>query len=255
MRKKSASAKQQPEFAKPTSLNDLLAPGDVRVNELLETAGIPSGNDTNCDLWLALYFARRAAIGEQEHQDQPTEKDLSQLERSVANTIGYVRRLKKYAYTKYIGWQVHPLKDDFTGDIFYALCAMKIEGELVHFPEGSPPQVQSGAVQPPRIPDPTFIYVNIEKLLCNWQGDIKKLVTRRRARPKRQDIYYVVFYAAEFFYKYSLREPSNDVNNPFNAFAEQFYEIVIGTRPTRSLDRQIRNVLKRLKSRSACSGL
>jgi hypothetical protein len=231
MRKKSSSGYQL-ESDRENYLGDLRGTDLEDLPPLLETAGIPTNISTVHDLYLAKCYARHAHTSAQEHQNQPMKKLLDQLDTRVARMLGYLRRVKKHV-TKNIGFQIHPLESDpFKGNIFKAI-------PMLHL--GKHKEI-------PTIPEGAIIFVDIEKLLCDWQSDIRKLLrtTRGRGKPKRQDKYDIVFYAAEFFCKHSILKLSNDANNPFHAFAEQFYETVTGTRPTRSLDWQIRKALKAL---------
>jgi hypothetical protein len=198
-------------------------PSVRQIDDLLDVAGMTKNATTRSDLVIALSYARSAYVSEQQAQKQPTPALLRQLQTSILRTRALLARLKKYSYTENIGWEVHPLE---TGIV-----------------KAIPFQSLGNIRQPAMIPDTTVIGIDMQKLLLAWHDNVKSLPARMRGQPARRAEEAVVSYAAAFFCRHSARKPSNDVKNPFRAFAQGFCETVTGTEP-RNLDWQIRQELK-----------
>jgi hypothetical protein len=198
-------------------------PDARRIDNLLEVAGVTKNAATQCDLVIALACGRSAYASEQQAHKQPTPELVHQLQTSILKTRALLERLKKYPYAGNIGWEVHPLE---TG-IVKALAFQSLRN----------------LGQAPLIPETTVIGIDMQKLLLAWHDNIKRLPRRKRGQPDRRAEGAIVFYAAEFFCRHSARKPSNDVKNPFRAFARRFCGAVTGTEPG-NLDWQIRQELK-----------
>jgi hypothetical protein len=220
MPKKSDSV-SQPECRRENHLD--------RIDHLLEIAGITRNAQTQDDLEIAILTTQSAYVSEQLVQDQPSTKGLLRpLELSVARTLMCLRRVKKHGATKHIDFPTYPLESG----IVKALPLLQL-GRHKEFPT---------------IPEGTIIGIDIENLLCDWKDRIRQVNRRGRARPRRRDKDEIVLCAAQFFCRHSVRKPTNDVNNPFPAFVEQFYETVTGAASPRSLNSQITKVLGALKT-------
>jgi len=201
-------------------------PSASQIDDLLDVAGVGKNATTQCDLAIALSYARSAYMSEQPTQKRPTPELLHQLQKSILKTRALLARLKKYSHTENISWEVHPLD---TGIV----KAMPFQSF----------QSLANLGQAPIIPDATVIGIDMQKLLLAWHDNVRRLPRRKRGQPVRQAEGEIVFYAAEFFCRHSARKPSNDAKNPFPAFAEIFYETVTGTESP-NLDWQIRLELK-----------
>jgi hypothetical protein len=194
-------------------------PDARQIDDLLEEAGVTKNAITQSDLTIALWCARSAYACEEQAQKQPTSEPLRQLQTNIRRTRASLAKLKKYSE---ITWELH-----------------RLETEIV---KAIPFQSLGNLGQAPMIPDTTVIGIDMGKLLLAWHDKVKRLPRRKRGQPRRAEGA-IVFYAAEFFCRHSDRKPSNDVKNPFRAFARRFCEIVTETEP-RNLDWQIRQELK-----------
>src|SRR5262245_58015834 len=85
--------------------------------------------------------------------------------------------------------------------------------------------------------DGKVVAINVEPLLRATLFDARRR-RRGRGRPKKLGKEAVVFYAEQYFRRYSPKKPSTDPKNRF-LFAERFYEVVTKTEPD-SLERQMR---------------
>ena len=190
---------------------------DDVLNDLLDYANGKRNAKTRNDLLIALRLARNKMTSEQPVRA----KDLNSLEKSIEKTSRLLTKLQRDGAT--IGFQTHADGDGV------------VEGIHVHdfgTHEGLPCD-PSGKL---------FVNVKIHDLLKAWHNRVKSWPRNKRQRPKKEEKTDIVFYAKEFFCRHAESKPSSDINNPFQAFAQQFYRRVTGTEPG-SLEYQIKQVL------------
>jgi hypothetical protein len=96
--------------------------------------------------------------------------------------------------------------------------------------------------------------VSIPDLLKAWHSSLEKLPTKKREGQPKEYKSAIVEYAIRFFCQHSAAKPSTNPTNDVAIFVQRFYECVTGSALDKSLDYQIRKVLKALKVQ-ACAAL
>jgi hypothetical protein len=177
---------------------------------------------------------------ERKRQKRAPSDLFEQLDSSIGKTLRLVEELGKYPDSHEIAFETHPIG---TG-IADAVTGREMIEEGRNLRVSRRPWVDKGI--PHTSADDVIVGINVENLLRAFRVTVRKLRRKNRGQPKRTDQSYVVFYAADFFRRYSAIKPSTDVNNPFHLFVERFFEVATGTK-SENLEWQIGQELRRRK--------
>jgi hypothetical protein len=208
------------------------------IDELLELIpGAESTSQSRSELVIALQLAQMFHEGgrEEQEREQPSSKQIEQLEESIEKTCVLLRRIRGY--------------DDFA-NIGFVMQQIGRGVVAVGLAQGLPrnPSISDEELVFPSGIDGKVATMNIEPLLRATLLRVRRRRRRGRGGPKSLGKEAVVFYAEGYFRRHSVVKPSTAPKNPFHGFAERFYEVVTETEPD-SLVRQMRRVFA-----TRCSG-
>jgi hypothetical protein len=217
---------------------------EPHIDALLKIGGIESSPKARSDLLLALQFAKAnwELSTERASRRRAPPKLLDQFIKTIEKGHKLLKKLRGYEVPRDLGTVIYPVG---TGIIDVATAQEMIRGRMLELPHH--PSISDRELYHPACPSDMMALINLEPFLRRLVFDARK-GKRRRGSLKKSGKEAVVSYAERYFRRYSPKKPSTDPENPFQEFAERFYEVVTETKPD-GLERQIRNVLAQRRSR------
>jgi hypothetical protein len=208
------------------------------IDELLELADAENGPESRTDLLNALQLAQITYDDEKESASrrQPSSKQIEQLACSIEKTRVLLSGIRKYEDWRNVGFVTQPVG---RGVVDVATTQEMIRGRVLELPRH--PSISDQELILPTC-DGMGAAINIEPLLRATVLHARRR-KRRRAGPKKLGKEAIVFYAHEYFRRYSPKKPSSDPANPFHPFVDRFYEVVTKTEPS-GFDRQMRKIFR-----------
>ena len=208
------------------------------IDDLLDLAGVAKTAETRSKLNQALERARAHYDYEHGRQKRAPSDLFDQLDTNIRKTLMLIAKLDKYPDTRDIAFEMHPVG---TG-IVDAVTGREMIQEGRNLRVSRRPWVDEGTRHASSA-ETLIVGINVENLLRAFCVRVGKARRKNRGQPKRADKFSVVFFAVDFFRRYSPTKPSTDETNPFRLFVERFFEVATGTKSP-NLEWQVRQALK-----------